>query len=240
MPPRPAIVVFPGGGYSFCSKREAEPIALQFLAAGFNAFVLDYSLKEDAVDHRPLVDASRAVAYVRTHAAEYNVDPERIFVIGFSAGGHLAASIGTLWHEDYAKASPDMEYGMNRPNGMILVYPVITAGPFAHRGSIANLSGTAEYTEAQTHLYSLEEHVDERTVPAYICHSFMDKGVPVENTLLFISAMAEKGIPFEARVFPRGPHGFSLATAETNQGNPVDYPEVAQWMDEAIAWTRRQ
>ncbi len=240
MPPRPAILVCPGGGYGFCSEREAEPIAKCFFAAGFNCFILRYSLKEDAVDHRPLQDASRAIVHIRSHAEKYHIDPDKIFVVGFSAGGHLAASIGTLWHEEYAKASPDMEYGMNRPNGMILVYPVITAGPFAHRGSIANLSGTPEYTEEQMHLYSLEEHVDEKTAPAYICHTFTDRAVPVQNTLMFIEALAEHGIPFEAHVFPRGPHGFALANEKTNQGNPVEYPEVAQWIDEAIQWTRRQ
>lgn len=239
LPPRPAILVIPGGGYSFCSEREAEPVAKCFFAVGFNCFVLRYSVKEDALFPRPLVEASRAIVYIRENAGKYNIDPHRVFVIGFSAGGHLAASLGTLWHEDFAKASPDMPAGANRPDGMILAYPVISSGPYADRGSFDRLLGTKAPTEAQNRMCSLEYHVDEKTVPTYIWHTAEDTVVPVQNTVMFISALAAAKVPFEAHIFPAGPHGLSIANEQVNAGKPCPYPETAQWVAEAIDWTRR-
>lgn len=240
MPPRPAMVVFPGGGYHFLSDREAEPIAKVFFAAGYQVFILRYSVEPNAVFPRPLVEASRAIVHIRENAAKYNVDPARVFVVGFSAGGHLAASIGTLWHEDYAKASPDMPEGLNRPTGMILSYPVISSGPCAHCGSFYNLLGTKTPTEEQKRAYSLELHVDEHTVPVFIWHTASDTCVPVQNSLLFASALAEHKIPFEMHIFPKGPHGLALANEQTSSGNPgLIYPEVAQWVEEAIDWMKR-
>lgn len=240
MPPRPAIVVIPGGGYRFTSDREAEPIAKMFMAAGFQAFILRYSVQEKALFPRPLVELSRAVVHVRENAGVYNVDPDKVFVIGFSAGGHLAASLGTLWHKDFAKASPDMTPGANRPTGMILSYPVISAGPFAHRGSFNNILGEKSADEEMRRAYSLELQVDENTVPTYIWHTCTDATVPVENTLLFMNALAAHKIPFEAHIFPKGPHGLSLANEQTSCGKAeLVVPEVAQWIHEAIDWTKR-
>ena len=235
--PRPAILVIPGGGYSNLADREGEPIAKVFLAEGFQAFVLLYSVGEKALFPRPLVDASRAIVHIREHAEEYGVDPERVFVVGFSAGGHLAASTATLWHEEYAKAYPDMPEGLNRPTGAILSYPVITSGPYAHRGSFNRILGTTTPTEEQSLAYSLEHHVDEKTVPVYIWHTAEDKAVPVQNTLLFAAALAKNKVPFEMRIFPYGPHGLSRSDEETNRAGHVGYPEVRQWLSEAIAWT---
>jgi len=240
MKPRPAMLVIPGGGYGFCSDREAEPIAKAFFAAGFNAFVLRYSVAPHALFPRPLEDASRAMVHIRRNAEKYNIDPERIFVVGFSAGGHLAASLGTMWHEDFAKASPDMESGENRPAGMILSYPVITGVGKTHRGSFINLLGTQTPSEEELRSVSLENRVDSRTVPAYIWHTVTDQAVPVENSLLMASAMVENGIPCEMHLFPHGPHGLSLANEETWSQNPQYLrPEVQQWIDEAIDWAKR-
>ncbi len=239
MPPRPAIVICPGGGYKWLSDREAEPIAKEFFARGFNCFILRYSVAEDAVFPRPLVEASRAVVHVRENAEKYNVDPEKVFIIGFSAGGHLAASLGTMWHEDFAKASDGMPYGLNRPTGMILCYPVITSGEFAHRGSFDSLLGTKTPTEEQNRAYSLEYRVSDKTVPAYICHSFEDVTVPVQNALFFMNAMAAAKVPFESHVFPFGPHGFSLANEEVSQGKVMPYAYLYEWLGEAIAWTKK-
>lgn len=239
LPPRPAIVVAPGGGYQFLSDREGEPIVKEFLAAGFNAFLLRYSIGENAVFPRPLVDMSRAIVHIRENAQRYHVNPDRIFVVGFSAGGHLTASIGTLWHKEYAKASPDMPEGMNRPTGVILSYPVISSGEYAHRGSFDHILGTKTPTEEQNRAYSLELQVDDDAVPAYIWHTTTDTCVPVQNSLLYAAQLAQHKIPFEMHIFPKGPHGLSLATAETNHGQPCEYPETVQWIDEAIDWTRR-
>lgn len=239
MPPRPAIIVTPGGGYRFLSDREGEPIVKAFLAAGFNAFLLHYSICEDAVFPRPLVDMSRAIVHVRENAEKYNIDPEKIFVVGFSAGGHLTASIGTLWHKEYAKAYENMPEGLNRPNGVILSYPVITSGPYAHRGSFNAILGTTTPTEEQNQAYSLELQVDEHAVPAYIWHTAADAAVPVQNSLMYAAQLAKYKIPFEMHIFPKGPHGLALANEQTNYGKPCEYPEAAQWIDEAIDWAKR-
>ncbi len=240
MPPRPAMVVFPGGGYHFLSDREAEPIAKVFFAAGFNVFILRYSIGADARFPRPLVDASRAIVHVRQNAERYRVDPSRVFIIGFSAGGHLAASLGTMWHEPFARASDDMPEGLNRPTGMILAYAVISGGRCSHRGSFLRVLGTDTPTEEQLDSVSVEKHVSGKTVPAFIWHTFNDQTVPVENALLMAQAMTEYKIPYELHIFPNGPHGMALANDQTVAGKPAYAdPAVAHWVPEAIEWTRR-
>ena len=232
MPPRPAILVIPGGGYTWCSEREAEPIAKVFFAAGFNCFILRYSVGADAVAPRPLVEASRAIVHIRENAEKYNVNPDRVFVVGFSAGGHLAASIGTLWHEDFAKAYPDMPAGMNRPTGMLLSYPVITSGPFAHRGSFDNILGERKDDEDARRELSLEYRVTEKTVPCFIWSTRPDRTVPIQNSILFAEALANAGVPFEMHVYPMGWHGTSLATPPVG----VDFPAISAWSADALRW----
>lgn len=134
--PRPAVLVCPGGGYEYCSDREAEPIALSFYEKGYQAFVLYYSLKEEAGAMRPLMDASFSMILLRDNAKDWQIDPDHIAVAGFSAGGHVAASLGILWDHEELKAKMDTQKGKNRPNAMILGYPVITAGPLTHAESI--------------------------------------------------------------------------------------------------------
>lgn len=238
--PRPAMVILPGGGYGGLAPRENEPIVRAFLNAGFQTFSVLYSVGKHALYPNPLVDVSRAIVYIREHAEAYSVNPDRIFVVGFSAGGHLAGAIGTLWHKDYAKASETMVYGANRPTGVILSYPVISAGPYAHRGSFDRILGTMTPTEAENDAYSLELHVDERTVPAYIWHTGTDELVPVQNSLLYAMALSEHHIPYEMHIFPQGPHGLALANAETECGNEAFVcTEAQQWVSEAADWARR-
>lgn len=137
----PAVVVCPGGGYESISAHEADPVALDFLAHGCQAFVLTYSIGEEAKDFRPLKELSETVRRIRENAAQWRVDPEKIAVCGFSAGGHLAASLGTLWNDPEFLKHYDSHDGQNRPNAMILGYPVITADEFAHEGSLRHVSG---------------------------------------------------------------------------------------------------
>ena len=136
---RPAVLVIPGGGYAYCSAREAEPIAQEFLAHGYNAFVFDYSVNGAAVYPTQLIEASLAMKFLRDNAEKLRIDPERIFVIGFSAGGHLAAMLGTMWHRDFIYDAVDMPYGYNKPTGMILCYPVINSILFAEALSKKNI-----------------------------------------------------------------------------------------------------
>lgn len=225
---RPAVVICPGGGYHFLSPREAEAIALQFAAAGFHAFILYYTVKPDYY-RQPLLELSQAVCAIRDKATEWNLDPERIAVCGFSAGGHLAASLGVHW--DKLKDSPN-----NKPNALILSYPVITSGEFKHAGSILNLLGPDPTVEELQEM-SLEKQVSTSTPPTFLWHTVADPVVPVENSLMFASALRKQDIPFEMHIYPNGPHGLSLATQETDDGRGTD-EHVATWMGLCIQWLK--
>lgn len=237
---RPAIIVFPGGGYDYCSDREAEPVALRFLGAGFNAFVLRYSCVKKKFP-LALLEGCAAVNYVRKNAAEYDTDPDKIFVCGFSAGGHLAASVSCHWAKDMVTQALGVSREDVKPNGAILAYPVITAGEFAHRGSIENLLFGADEKEREeiTKLVSLEEQVSPLTPPTFLWHCADDGCVPVENSLMYMTALSKNKVPFESHIFEKGGHGLSLCNFNT-ANEPVHYQPVAeQWADFAIRWALR-
>ena len=233
-----AVLVLPGGGYFMTSDREAEPVAKAFFAAGMDAFVLRYSVKEEAVGYAPLLDAAMAMKYIRDHADAWNIDSDKIVVCGFSAGGHLAASLGTLWKLPIVSNTLNCDNLYVRPNGMILGYPVITSGPKGHSGSILKLANTEDRTPTKEELdrFSLEKHVNADTCPAFIWHTAEDSGVPVENALYMCEALAAHKIPFELHVFPYGAHGLSIATAEVAPNDEMIMPYVARWVEMAIRW----
>ena len=242
--PRRAMIVCPGGGYSALSDREAEPIAAQFLAGGFATFILRYSVKENAANFRPLQEAALAIKYVRENAERYNVDPDYVFIGGFSAGGHLAASAGVLWdHAAVAKVLGDAPKGIGRPTGLVLSYPVITTGRYTHVHSAQRLCGRFDkepivtYEKEQADAFSLELHVNETTPPAFIWHTAADQAVPVQNSLLLASAYASAKVPFELHIFPEGPHGLALCNEQTASGaEKFLIPHNECWMPLAIKW----
>lgn len=239
--PRDAMLVIPGGGYrEVCTDREGEPIALAFLARGFNCFVLHYSVGERAVFPRPLCDASLAMAHIRQNATRYGICPERVFVVGFSAGGHLCASLGSLWDEpEVREACPTLRPEENRPTGTILCYAVLSANCPTHRGSFVHLSGKADPTQQELQPYSIDTRISGKTSPAFFVHTVEDRTVPVQNALLTMQAMKEHGISYEARLYPHGPHGIALADFQTALGDPtMVIPEAAHWVEDAVAWTR--
>lgn len=244
--PRPAVIVCPGGGYYDLSEREAEPIVANYFAAGMNAFLLRYSVAELASDYRPLTEAALAVKYVREHAAEQNTGPHRIFICGFSAGGHLAASSGILWNmprirDAVGVTDGSAPEGINRPDGVILGYPVITAGEYTHRGSIKHVSGKSDYGQEEIDAFSLELHVDETTSPVFLFHTFEDSAVPVQNSLLLLNALAKHKVPAEAHIYPQGPHGIALANKQTwIHKEQYDIPHAQGWMDLSIRWIMDQ
>ena len=235
--PRRAVVVCPGGGYHFLSDREAEPIVFKFLSAGFNVFLLRYSIKPNAHSYAPLIEAGMAIKYIRENAEKYNTDPNYVFIGGFSAGGHLAASAGTLWNikpvrEALGIESGNAPEGINRPTGTILSYPVISGGEYAHRGSFNNiLSERKDDPEAIAEL-SLENRVSADTVPAFIWSTRPDTTVPVQNSLLFALALADHDIPFEMHIYPKGGHGASLGNAIVGSG----LHSISGWIDDSIRW----
>ena len=228
---RPCVVICPGGGYAFLSDRETDPPAMAFFAKGYQVFILWYSVGEKAKDLRPLLDVSKTLLEIRSRSAEWHIDPERVAVLGFSAGAHVAACLGTLWDDPALKEKMDTRGGENRPNAMILCYPVLTAGEFAHSGSAKLVCG-GEPTEEQIRFFSLEKQVSGKTPPAFLWHTFADQDVPLENTLQFASALRRVGVPFECHIFPNGGHGLSMCNEEVNTPNA----RCAEWFPLCAGW----
>ena len=229
-PMRRSIIICPGGGYRFRSPREAEPIAMVFVAKGFNCFVVEYHVAP-AVHPAALNDVAHAVAWVRAHAEECHADPNAIAVMGFSAGGHAACHLGVRWHEVETMAEFGLTPEQAKPNAMVLCYPVITAGPYAHRGSFEQLTGT---TDLAVHAaYSLEEKVSKHTPPTFLWHTWEDGSVPCENSLLFACAMRRNGVKGEVHIFPKGGHGIGLANPLTSDSPDQNIRECAQWPEMA-------
>lgn len=235
--PRGAVMVCPGGGYQFLSDREAEVVGRAFNRGGYHAFVLRYSIHNPEKNEPPLggkvlQDLAWGIAHIRQNAEKYNLDPGKIAVCGFSAGGHAAASIGVYWNRPEFFGC-DLDPALIQPNGLILSYPVISTTN-SHSGSFANLAGE---NPADQEPYSLEKQIGPHTPPSFLWHTSADAGVPVYNSLIFCEKLEENKIPFELHIFPHGPHGMSMAVEETSENNPdlVD-PRVAQWMGLAIQW----
>lgn len=242
MPPRRAIVICPGGGYRGHAVREGEPIARKFYGEGFNVFQLHYSVGENATDDAPMIELALAIRHIRERAAEYHIDADQIFVIGFSAGGHLAASSGVLWNHPRLRdavgvTSGDAPEGINRPTGTILCYPVITSGQYTHRGSFDRLCGSPEASEQERARFSLEHFVDKQSVPSFIWHTVTDSTVSVQNSVLFMQALIAHDVPVEAHFYPKGRHGLALASTETWSGQPERLvPHVQSWFTLALRW----
>lgn len=210
---RPLILICPGGGYEFVSDREAEVMALQFTAMGYHAAVLTYSVKP-AVFPTQILETAQAWKIIRDNGEKWNVLSDKIIIFGCSAGGHLAASYSLFCEEDFVVNSVGISADGLRPAGMILCYPVITSGKFAHQGSFAALLGDDYDKLTGSELMdkvSLEKQVTDDTPPAFIWHTYTDNVVPVENSLMFAAALREKNVNCELHIFPEGGHGLGLA-----------------------------
>lgn len=219
---RPLVLVVPGGGYSHLSAREGDPVALQFAAAGYHTAVLRYAVGDDAAHGLPLRQLAAAIGLVRQHAAAWHVLPDKIAVCGFSAGGHLALS-GAVWD------IPGME-DQPRPNALLLAYPVVTAGEYAHRDSFVQLTGTQDVAAHQR--FTLEDKITPATPPVFVWHTMEDETVPVENTLLLLNALHKVGVPCEAHLFEKGCHGTSISTPEVD----ADSAHRNRWVKLAVEW----
>lgn len=236
---RPAVVICPGGGYGFVSQREDQPVALAYAAAGFQAFVLHYNVAPE-VFPLSLMELARSVAFVRQHAGQWHIDPERIFVCGFSAGGHLACSLGMFWKDSFLTGPLGLSPEDVRPTGMILSYPVITAGPMCHPGSFENLLGQDAGEQGTRNLVSLELQAGPDTPPAFIWHTWTDQSVPVDNSLLLAQALRNAGVSAELHIYPEGKHGLSLANMEVSDDNgDCLIPVCQEWMEHSIRWCRQ-
>lgn len=239
---RPAVVVVPGGGYSMVSKREAEPIAFAFLNRGFHAFILTYTVAGEAGEPYPeqLLEVASAVDYVRKHAEELKVNPKEIFVVGFSAGGHLTGNLA-VEHQNVSE-----KYGKPldcKPTAVGLCYPVISK-IHGHQYSYEQLLyGYSE--EAQAELLktlNLNESVSEQTPPAFIWATATDKAVPPDNALRYAMALDKQGIDYELHIYPRCGHGVSTADLEINYSNDVETDKqlkrISRWTDDCADFFR--
>lgn len=208
---KPGILIFPGGAYKFCSDREAEPVALRYAALGFNAFVLRYSLNENAAFPTPLNDAQEAYDLIVSKSDEWHTDAKRIAVCGFSAGGHLAAALGTM--------------GNPKPFACVLGYPCI-------------LDSTSDILAKP--VPSLEKYVSEQTPPCFIFAASDDETVPVENSLKFSLSLTENDVPFEMHIFRSGGHGFSCADDVTvsNEESRAKCREAEYWVNRSAKWLK--
>jgi acetyl esterase/lipase len=236
---RPLVLVIPGGGYEHVSAREGEPIAFNFLTAGCHSAVLWYDISGDGVEYpQALKELAWSVSYIRAHADEYDIDKDKIILAGFSAGAHLAASLGCFWDKEWLEKETDLTKEEYKPNGLILAYPVITSGEFAHRGSFVKLMG-GKASEELNDFLSLENQVTESVPPVFMWHTFEDPAVPLENSLMFAQALRKAGVNFEYHVFPHGGHGYALATKETSSlGKNETDPQCEQWMGLCKNWIK--
>ncbi len=233
---RPLILICPGGGYEFLSDREGESIAFKFNSFGYHAAIINYSIAPVTYPTQ-LLEVSAAVKFFKDHAEDFFIDPDRIAIYGASAGGHAAADYATGYFRDEVtsvlKVSPDYL----KPAGMILAYPVITSGEFAHRGSFDNLLGELRDNKKMLDYLSIENRITKETPPAFIWHTFPDGCVPVENSLLLAEAMKKENIPFELHIFPSGDHGLGLADEITLSPNRTEINiAAAQWIDLCRVW----
>jgi acetyl esterase/lipase len=227
--PFPVMIVAAGGGYARRAEHEAYPVAEWLNSIGISAVVLNYRVAPH--NHPiPLSDVKRAIRMVRHNATDWNLDPNKVGILGFSAGGHLASSAGTHYDFGNKEADDPIESYSSRPDVMVLCYPVISMGKYTHEGSKLNLLG--EKPEAElVELLSNENQITEETPPAFLWHTADDVSVPVENSLMFAAGLGRHKVPFDLHIFESGHHGLGLAN---------NHPEARVWPSLCEAWLRKQ
>jgi len=248
---RPAVIVCPGGGYRFTSDREAEPVALRFLAQGYHAFVVRYSVQTPFP--QPMHDLATAVQLVRANANAGHLDPDQLAVCGFSAGGHLAASLGVLWQHPWLTEPLGVSADVIRPNALILGYPVIDLDltdnalrAFGPDGAperprdfmLRTVLGEAD--PALTERYRLGRQVSSATPPTFLWHTADDELVYAHNALRFATALADHHVPYELHIFGSGVHGLALADDTTDVEGRMINADAQVWIDLAVRWLKRQ
>lgn len=223
---RPAVVVCPGGGYAYCSPREAEPVALRYAAKGFHAFILRYSTGWDAGDFSPLQEVSWVIGLLREKAEEWNINPNKIITCGFSAGGHLALAAGLM--------------GENKPNAMVLGYPAVDIPNYPGVNFMLQLlAGRREVTDADSEKYSLSHYIDKNSPPVFLAATAEDM-LTGYGALPVAQRYSSLGLGYELHIFQHGPHGYSLADETTADGSSqVLNPSFAQWHSLSVDWLHR-
>ncbi len=224
-----AVVICPGGGYGcLCSSYEGVDIAKWLNQYGIAGIVVYYSVAEHGLHPRPLQQASLAMRIVRMNAAEHGIDPGRIGIMGFSAGGHLASSLATHYRAGDPAQTQKANHYSSRPDFQILIYPVITMGGKTHAGSRNNLLGDLADDPEMRHYYSNELQVKPDNPPAFVCHAVTDSVVPVDNSRMYVEALRKNGVPVEYVELPRGEHGLGSGTGE----------DWKAWQDACLEWLK--
>lgn len=236
---RKAMLVIPGGGYHHvCADREGEAIAMAFIPYGYNAFVLHYTVKKNKPYPVQLREATAAIKHIKDNAEDYGIDPDKLFVSGFSAGGHLAASTGVFWKRPEVTEGFDMPYGYNKPLGIMPIYPVVN--PLGHMGSFKNLLCSDDPDKESLDYVSIDRHVDADSSPAFMAHTTDDQVVDVRNTLDLARAYSDAGVKYELHIYPTGPHGMALGNEITSMGKEnYEKSDFAEWVRLAAAWAER-
>lgn len=238
----PAILVIPGGGYcNVCTDREGEPIALAYLAHGFNAFVLNYRVGDGEVYPHQLIDASRAIVHIRENADKYAIDPKKVYAVGFSAGGHLAGSLAIMHDESEVLSTLGVERMANRPDAVILAYPVVSTAHKTHARTFEVISGKrfCDLTDEDKARLSLELRANSDSAPMFIWHTAEDQIVPVDGTLALTQRYVDLGLRVNMRLYPYGHHGVALANSITKRDYPYSVQPLAEaWVDDSVAWLK--
>lgn len=233
---RPAMLVLPGGAYQFCSEREKEPIAMQYFIAGYQAFVLDYTVK--AAFPTPLLEAAMAMVYIRENAKKLRVDQSHVAAIGFSAGGHLCGMLATLFADEALKNALGKRVELVRPDAVVLCYGVLTSLPkYGDFTTINTISGGDEELRKKL---SPEKCVKNDSAPAFLWHTTQDAAVPVQCSIMYASACLEHGVPFEMHLFEQGWHGLSAINANTHIDAevPENLARNAEWIELSRSWLK--
>lgn len=225
---RPAVLIFPGGGYEFCSDREAEPIAMHFLAKGYNSFVLYYSVKKKYP--ASFSNAAYAMYKIKMRADEFGIDKEKIAVLGSSAGGHLAGCLATMWSDSGIVRAIGCEADDIRPAAAVLCYPVISGITSPHQGSFNVLLGE-EPNPADVSRLSLENRVTPKTPPVFLWCTADDDCVSAHNSLVFAKACVSNNVPVELHMYDKGPHGLSDCTKNTGWNEDFYNNNAGEWLD---------
>ena len=231
--PMPAALICPGGAYAETTEDEGETVALSMLAAGYQAFVLHYSVAPKKFP-TALCEVFAVLSYLHDHHEELHIDPSRIVVMGFSAGGHLAGCAGILHDCPELAAQFGAKLPSLKPAAMVLSYPVASAGEHGHAESIETLLPAGD--EGLRARLSLENSVKENTVPAFVWHTATDAVVPVQNSLLLAGALAKYKVPFELHIYPDGRHGLSMANSLTQYQHEYNSP----WFADAMRFLKAQ
>lgn len=242
---KPLLLILPGGGYEHLSTREAGPVAEALMPAGLRAAVMDYSLAPERFP-QAMVETASVIQYFRKNGKRHGIDPRRIHLLGFSAGGHLALSYTVYAGQREFWQTYLFDPETSQPDSLLLAYPVVTSGPYAHRGSFENLLGPeGEQKGVSAEVLSAEKRIRELSAfpPMFLWHTFEDRSVPIENSLLLLCEVRRcfPDLPLECHFYEKGRHGLALADRRTDYGDgSAVEPRAARWVDAAADWLRER